>query len=147
MSRAPFNVLVIPFIRKAAGEHLYCALRRSDGDWWQWVAGGGEDDESPTEAALRETQEETGLTGSLHQLTSESRIRVNVFTAASWPSDLYVIPEYHFALEVQTEAVVLSAEHTAYVWSGYDKSFALLRWQSNQTALWELAERLKDGAL
>ena len=146
MSRAPFNVLVIPFIRSAHGEHQYCVLQRADAGWWQWVAGGGEDDESPADAALRESTEEVGLTGVLHRLTSEARIPVIVF-AATWPSDVYVIPEYHFALEVRTADVVLSAEHTSALWADYQQSLDLLRWQSNQTALWELAERLKKGAI
>ena len=44
MSRAPFNVHVIPF-RTLHGSYEYAVLKRSDGDIWQGIAGGGEDDE------------------------------------------------------------------------------------------------------
>jgi hypothetical protein len=41
MSRAPFQVLVIPFRRSADGELEFCLLKRSDMGIWQFVAGGG----------------------------------------------------------------------------------------------------------
>ena len=53
--RAPFQILVIPFRRTAAGLE-FAVLRRSDADYWQFVAGGGEDDETPLQAARREAR-------------------------------------------------------------------------------------------
>jgi len=38
----------------------YLLMRRENFGVWQWVAGGGEDDETPLEAARRELEEETG---------------------------------------------------------------------------------------
>lgn len=140
--RAPFNVLVIPFCRAPGSEALYCVLQRADAGFWQWVAGGGEDAETPVEAAIRETREETGIEGALYALQSQARVPVTSFAARKdWPDDLYVIPEYHFAIEAPSPEARLSAEHTACEWLPYNAAFARLHWQSNQTALGELAER------
>jgi dihydroneopterin triphosphate diphosphatase len=46
MSRAPFNVHVIPF-RKKQRQIEYAILKCSGTSIWQGVAGGGEDDENP----------------------------------------------------------------------------------------------------
>ena len=146
--RAPFNVLVIPFYRAAGEETRYCVLRRADAGFWQWVAGGGEDEESPVETAIRETIEETGIEGPLYRLTSETRVPTSAFAAREqWPDDLYVIPEYHFAIEAPAPEARLSGEHTACEWLPYDAAFGRLHWQSNQTALQELAERLSRDDL
>ena len=146
--RAPFNVLVIPFHRAPGAETLYCVLVRADAGFWQWVAGGGEDAETPVETAIRETREETGIEGPLYRLQSEARVPVTAFAAREqWPDDLYVIPEYHFAVEAPSPEATLSHEHTDCAWLPYEEACSRLRWQSNQTALGELAERLSRDDL
>ena len=146
--RAPFNALVIPFYRAPGAETLYCVLQRADAGFWQWVAGGGEDSETPVEAAVRETREETGIAGPLYALQSNARVPTASFAAREhWPDDLYVIPEYHFAVEASAPQATLSDEHTACAWLPYEEAFSRLHWQSNQTALQELAERLSRGDL
>ena len=50
--RAPFQVLVIPY-KIINNEILYGIFLRSDMKVWQTISGGGEDDESPIEAAKR----------------------------------------------------------------------------------------------
>ena len=61
VTRAPFQVLVYPYRRVDDGAFEYALLRRSDAGYWQAVAGGGEDDETPLEAARREAYEEAGI--------------------------------------------------------------------------------------
>lgn len=51
--RAMFQVLVIPFRETPQGA-LFAVLKTEDGGYWQFVAGGGEDDDTPLEAARRE---------------------------------------------------------------------------------------------
>ena len=135
--RAPFNSLVIPFYREPGAPTLYCVLRRADAGFWQWVAGGGEDSETALEAAIRETREETGIEGPLYRLQSEARVPTSAFAAREhWPDDLYVIPEYHFAVEAASGRTArLSDEHTACAWLRYDEAWSRLHFQSNQTAL------------
>ena len=59
--RAPFQILAVPY-RFIKGELCFCIFRRADSDVWQFVAGGGENNEKPSDAALREIKEETGVT-------------------------------------------------------------------------------------
>ncbi|HEY5476484.1 MAG TPA: NUDIX pyrophosphatase [Tepidiformaceae bacterium] len=148
MARAPFNVLVIPFLRRKDAAPLFCVLRRADDGWWQWVAGGGEDNETSAETAKRETLEETGLAGPLYRLQAEARVPVTAFAAhLSWSESLYVIPEYAFAVEAPSPGIILSREHTELRWLPEEEASALLYWQTNQLALWELAERLERDDL
>ena len=119
-------------------------MQRTDGSYWQWVSGGGEADETPPEAAAREAFEETGLRGRLLELDVQTSIPVYHFAARpGWPADLYVIPEFAYALEVNSLDVVLSDEHSVLQWFNYDDALPLLHWQSNASALWELSERIR----
>lgn len=143
--RAPFQVLVIPFRRTPEGPQ-FAVLRRSDAGYWQFVAGGGEDKDTPVDAAARETEEEIGISanGYLIALDSKSTVPKNCFPAASsWGPDVYVITEFCFAVNVGDRALALSGEHTELQWVSYQKAAGLLKWDSNRTALWELNERLK----
>ena len=141
--RAPFQILVIPFRRTVAGLE-FAVLKRSDADYWQFVAGGGEDDEMPITAAQRETQEEIGATGDIIQLDSLSTMPKACFAAAdSWHTDVYVIPEHCFAICVDGSEISLSHEHTDFRWLSFEEASLLLKWDSNRNALWELNERLR----
>ena len=123
-------------------------LKRADDEYWQWVAGGGEGDESPVEAARRETEEETGFCGQLYALSTKAYVPVDVFADhVHWPPDVYVIPEYAFAVESPHFGALLGHEHTEFRWVEYDEAVAMLHWQSNQVALWELARRLQRSDL
>ena len=57
--RAAFQILAIPY-QIIDGAPRYCVFHRADHDQWQFIAGGGEDEETPLEAAKRETFEEGG---------------------------------------------------------------------------------------
>ena len=153
MPRAPFQVLVFPFRRLAsADEHrVEFALfkRRSDG-YWQPIAGGGEDEEFPLESARREADEEGGILPSkkFFMLDTVTRIPAYFFRDRSiWPQSVYVIPNYCFAVELDTDCLTLSVEHTEFLWCGFERAYRLLYWEDNRTALWELNERLINDDL
>jgi len=144
LSRAPYQVLVMPF-RRSAGSWEFAALRRADDGSWQGVAGGGEGGEIPAEAALREVKEELGLAGlpQIVRLDSMASVPVACFAARhEWDPGLYVIPEHCFAVDCTDLPVTLSPGHSAITWAPFETVSALLRWDSNRTALWELRERL-----
>lgn len=143
--RAPYQVLIILFRHTPAGLE-FAVLKRSDSDTWQFVSGGGEDDETPRETAEREMQEEVGIhvAGRLLELDATATIPACVFVqVASWADDVYVVPEHSFAVEIKDAELVLSDEHTELCWGSYERIHGLLAWDSNKTALWELRERLK----
>jgi len=149
--RAPFNVLVIPFRKSANGNYEFAVFKRADEGYWQFIAGGGEDDESPAEAAVRESNEEACIPSgtSFYSLKSVSSVPVIFFLAAKeiWPRDLYVIPNYSFAADCRNLDIIISHEHTEFKWAGYDECYEFLNWDNNKVALWELNERLRRDDL
>ena len=58
-----------------------------------------------------------------------------------------VIPEYTFAVRIDTTILKLSQEHTEYEWVDYNTALKRLRYDSNKTALWELDSKIKLGTL
>lgn len=155
MARAKIQVLVIPFIKNKE-EIRYCIFNRSDSeadeDLWQFVAGGGEDDEKPMEAAERELWEETGIKEDavFYPLESTSYVPTSCFSMErrkAWGMDCLVIPEYKFAVQVKKDNIKLSDEHKEYRWVNYDIATELLKFESNRTALWELDNKIKMNLL
>jgi dATP pyrophosphohydrolase len=75
-------------------------------------------------------------------------VPVSCFPAATeWPQDTYVVPQYFFACDAGGLELVVSAEHTELAWRSYDDAYGRLRYDSNMTALWELAQRLRSHDL
>jgi dATP pyrophosphohydrolase len=145
MGRAPFQVLVLPFRTEENGI-LYAIFRRKDTGIWQGIAGGGEGKELPLEAATRELVEETGLPPSLQliPLQTISSIPVTEFQdSAAWGEQRYVVPEHCFGVDVESNQIRLSGEHTEYGWLRYGEAVALLRYDGNRTALWELNQKVR----
>ncbi len=145
MTRAPFNVLVFPYRVTAEGEIEYAVFRRADAGWWQAIAGGGENKETPLEAARREAHEEAGISPELPflALDSVSTIPVEHVRGFLWGYDVLVIPQHCFGVDVRHRRLSLSQEHTEFRWTDYDSALHLLKWDSNRNALWELNLRLK----
>jgi dATP pyrophosphohydrolase len=139
-------VLVFPYRLLDTGEIVYAVFQRGDeGQFWQAIAGGVEDDETPLEAARREAWEEAGITPdhSYLQLDSRNTVPADNFAAFRDREDLFVIPEYCFAVELFDSEVRLSREHVTYAWLPYQEAESILRWDSNKNALWELDRRLR----
>jgi dATP pyrophosphohydrolase len=145
--RTPFQVLILPYRRGSRGIE-YAILRRADLGWWQFVSGGGEDDETPLQAAEREVAEETGMDarGRLSKLDTISSVPKDAFDSShTWGDDIYVLPEHCFAIDVGDDDVSISAEHTEIRWVHYEEARERLEWEGNRTALWELSQRLARG--
>tara|TARA_Y100000815_G_scaffold159544_1_gene144859 strand:- start:78 stop:527 length:450 start_codon:yes stop_codon:yes gene_type:complete len=148
--RAPFQVLVLPFHRDSSGDYLFCALKRSDANVWQGIAGGGHEGETPIIAAAREAHEESGIPegSQIYPLDSKTSIPRNHFKASSeWDNSFYVVKEHSFAVESPDLQILLSDEHTEVKWGTFEEIGRLFTWDSNRTALWELHQRLKDGRI
>lgn len=138
--REPYQILSIPY-RIVDGTPLFCIFRRRDSDYWQFIAGGGENGETPIEAAIRETREEIGVElKNIKQLTCIAYVPAEVIAESKrqhWDKNTHVIPEYSFAFECDSEPL-LSNEHTKYKWVTYDEGRKLLKWDSNKVAMYEI---------
>lgn len=147
MARAPFQVLVLPYRRRST-HFEYAIFRRADNGVWQGIAGGGEDDETPSAAAVRELLEETGIsTTRLLALESVGAVGVEHFHArAAWDPALRQIPEYAFGVAADGREVCLAAEHLEVAWLPFEMALARLEWESNRAALRELHTRLSATA-
>jgi len=147
VTRAPFQVLVLPFRITEPGEIRYALLRReaSTGGYWQGVAGGGEDHEAPLEAARREAYEEAGIDPESGYIALEAMSMIPVVEVAGflWGDDVLVIPNHCFGVRMRSSEIKLSEEHTEYRWFPYTEARASLHWEGNRIALWELNHRLR----
>ncbi len=157
MVRANFESLVIPFrflpYGHAAlpyGEVEYAIFRRRDEGYWQSICGGGESGETPLQTAMREANEEGGIPADSRFFTLDTVVAYPMepqedYGAAA--ADSYVTKQHCFAVELPDHLIALSPEHTEYRWVGYDEAMRLLKWDSDKTALWELRERIRRGAI
>ena len=144
--RTPFQILAVPY-RFIKNGLYFCVFRRADSDIWQFIAGGGEDNEKPIQAALREIKEETGVTAEkLTELKSVAFVPAEVVAKnlrANWDKNIFVIPEYSFAFECSADPT-LSREHSEYKGLPYDTARKLLKWDSNKVAMYEIMCRLRN---
>lgn len=121
-------------------------LKRSDADWWQAIAGGGENNERPPEAAQREAYEETGIPTDADLLSLDTIISIPVTEFKDshlWGENIYVIPQFCFGVLAQGISIVLSDEHSDYKWLKYEVAYNLMKYDGDRTALWELNQRLR----
>lgn len=144
--REPYQILSIPY-RIVDGTPLFCIFRRADSSYWQFIAGGGENGETPIEAAKRETIEELGIDPkNIKQLTCVAYVPAEVIAESRrqhWDKNTYVIPEYSFAFECDSDPT-LSNEHTEYQWLTYDEARKLLKRDSNKVAMYEIKTLLEN---
>lgn len=137
MSRSPFQVLVF-LLRQQEGQEEVLLLKRADRGIWQGIAGGGEGEETPVEAAKREAREETGVCLScVTDLDSVEMLSVlDVVGSYRWGEGVAYIPEYVFFASVSPDTQIrISKEHTEYRWCGFDQALDLLEWNSNKQAV------------
>lgn len=152
MARAPFQVLILPCRPTSDGGWQFAVFRRADGAAavWQFLAGGGEEGETPQAAARREMAEEAGINpeSALAALGARAAIPTTRFKGRyAWADHLDVIPEYAFAVSLPAGAALrLSHEHAEMRWLGLVAAGALLTWDSNREALAELRQRLEGPA-
>lgn len=144
--RAEFQVLVLCYV--ILDEPRFLILKRSDMSIWQFVSGGGEDNETPLEATIRELYEETSIEiNDAVKLDTVCSIPKSIFKEHRGKSDIYVIPEYSFAVKLESEKILLSSEHIEYKFCTYEEGMKLLKYDSNRTALYELNERFNNDDL
>lgn len=146
--RAPFQTLIILY--KIENDKIeYGTFLRKKQQIWQFASGGGESQETPIETVIRELKEETNLEikeNDITKLESISTIPViNITGSFTWGENVFVVPEYCFAVNSSGKEIILSSEHKEFEWLGYEEAIKKLEYDSNKTALWELNEKIKRG--
>ena len=133
--RTFYQVLIIPYI-KEKDKYYYAIFKRKDLNIWQFIAGGGEDDEAPIEAAKRETYEEALIDKGLRyiRLSSITTIPAANIHGVKW-GDIVMIPEISFGVEAVKKELKISNEHTQYLWLSCDEAINKLRYDSNKSAV------------
>jgi len=125
----------------------YAILRRGDAGFWQGIAGGAQDSETPLEAARRESPRRAGIDASAAFLALDSRVhvrRTSFSDTAHWDPDLLVVPQYAYGVEVTDPHLTLSSEHTEYQWLPYQGAHDLVRFDGNKNALWNWISDSED---
>lgn len=128
--------IITYFIEKK--EPVYLLLQHTAGHW-DFPKGTMEQGETKEETAIRELYEETGLT-------------VDLDTGFEATSDYFytfqhqVIPKtvYYFVGKAHTQEVVLSYEHTNYVWLPYQKAREKITYERSKTILQEADEYINS---
>lgn len=144
--RAAFKVLVLPYRPASDDDWEFAIFQRSDIGCWQGISAGGEDDETPLEAARRETFEEAGIPidAAFLPLDTTASIRVTWFRESHrWGENRFVVPEHAFGVLTDQEELNVSSEHPEVRWLPFADAESLLRFDSNRTALWELNQRIR----
>jgi dATP pyrophosphohydrolase len=144
-------VLIIPYCVKDK-IIKYGIFHRRDMNVWQFIAGGGEDeDESLLFSAKREAFEEAkiSMNEKYFKLDTQCSIATECFKKARmvWGEDCLVIPEYSFAVKINEVNLELSNEHIEYEWVNYETAIKRLKYDSNKVALWELDNKIKLGLI
>lgn len=136
-------MLIFPFVREK-GVYLYAIFKRRDLKFWQGISGGGEDKETPVEAAKREVFEEAKIEKSSKFIALDSMTTIPIANVGNykWKEGVFVLPEHSFGVEVFSKDLKIGKEHSAYKWLSYEKAEQLLKYDSNKTAFWELNYRL-----
>lgn len=147
MARAPFQCLVIPFMIENNVEK-YAIFKRADREIWQFISGGGEDNETILEAAKRECLEEANIPHEIifYKLDAITTIPAEIYSSEyrkNWGEKCFVIKEYTFAFRLIEDIIKISSEHNEFRWVTYDEAMSLLKYDSNKTALTELRARIK----
>jgi len=127
--RKPFQVLIIPFIREK-GKYYYAVFRRKDLNIWQFIAGGGEDNETPIETVKREAYEEVEINRKSHYVRLASICAIPVVNIRGLESgkEIIMIPEFSFAVKLFSKKLKISNAHSQYLWLNCENAIKKLRY-------------------
>lgn len=96
---------------------------------WQMVTGSIEDNEKAFETAIREIKEETNLSPIGFWIVP----KVNPFYSAT-DDTINMVPVFVAEVEISSD-VILSSEHTEYLWCSKEKAKELLAWPGQRESV------------
>ena len=141
--KQPVSVLVV--LHDGNGNILL--IERADrAGFWQSVTGSIEAGETLSQTALREVQEETGITlsdGQLHDWQQSRQYEIYPHWRHRYPPGITRNTEHVFSARIAPDtAIKLSKEHIAFCWLEHTAAAETVFSPSNRQAILELAEHL-----
>jgi 8-oxo-dGTP pyrophosphatase MutT (NUDIX family) len=112
------------------GEQVkYLLLRRIEdkGGYWTPITGHVEKGEKLLDALYREVEEETGISAPSYVIDLRIPFRFS--------KDGEEFEEHCFGVQVETQVVRLSSEHSAYEWLDYYRAMERLKWDEHKRSL------------
>ncbi|MBI4434114.1 NUDIX domain-containing protein [Candidatus Uhrbacteria bacterium] len=116
---------------EAPDRELYFLLLRYPGGYWEFPRGHVEVGEREQTTAVREIQEETGITGLKFVRGFRERYRFHFRREGQSVTKDAII----YLAEAPTWAVVTSEEHFGYVWVTYDDALAHLKFENSKAIM------------
>lgn len=97
------------------------------GDYWTPITGHVEANEKLLDALAREIEEETGI--------SEFSYIIDLRVPQRFKKGDEEVEEHAFGVQVDTDSIRISKEHSEYAWLSYDEANARLKWDAHKTSL------------
>ena len=131
----------IVIFRKEESKKLFLLLHYPSGHW-DFVKGKMEQGESTHQTAIRETQEETGITDITFIEDFEEWIEYNF----KYQGELVQKKVVFFLAETKSKQVNISHEHNGYIWMDYNSSMEKTTFDNAKTVLTK-AQKLLSNTL
>ncbi len=120
----------VVIFRKSGKGIVFLLLNYPTGHW-DFVKGKIETAESTKKTAVRETEEETGITDLEFKDGFEEKIEYNF----QYDGNLIHKQVIFFLAETKTSEVNVSFEHTDYIWLDYEKALKKITYQNAKSVL------------
>ena len=120
----------IVLFRKEGSKKLFLLLHYPSGHW-DFVKGKMEQGESTHQTAIREAQEETGITDIIFVENFEEWIEYNF----KYQGELVQKKVVFFLAETKTKEIKISHEHSGYTWMDYNSSMDKTTFDNAKTVL------------
>ena len=120
----------IVVFRKENEKNMFLLLHYPSGHW-DFVKGKMERGESTHETATRETQEETGITDIKYLENFEEWIKYNF----QYQGELAQKKVVFFLAETKTEEIIISHEHSGFIWTDYNSAMEKTTFDNAKTVL------------
>ena len=120
----------IVLFRKEGSKKLFLLLHYPSGHW-DFVKGKMEQGESTHQTAIREAQEETGITDITFVENFEEWIKYNF----KYQGELVQKKVVFFLAETKTKEIKISHEHSGYTWMDYNSSMDKTTFDNAKTVL------------
>ena len=120
----------IVLFRKENEKNMFLLLHYPSGHW-DFVKGKMERGESTHETATRETEEETGITDIKYLENFEEWIEYNF----QYQGELVQKKVVFFLAETKTEEIIISHEHSGFIWTDYNSAMEKTTFDNAKTVL------------